>query len=261
MLRPYRLFIVIIESAQKSLSTNFLLGVSMFVYFRACEKQETISYVTRFQNFNKTIILKKCWLSIQKSITKNDVLILIQDGLSSSTLDWLLANSSVPVQVFSVPTHSWELHQHTVTLVDTLKTKAELYPEELHYIVEDDYLHTPDALHVLRDNLLRWRGFAVPYDYPDRYSNPKPSQVIVGSTCHWRTIDSSTMTVLAPGHVWSHIMPLLEQAAPTSNDKVFEEVYKQIPCINPLPGVASHLTDRHHTPLVDWKMIWDNINV
>jgi hypothetical protein len=46
----------------------------MIIYFRACEKQDTIHYVTRFNNFNKTIILKKCWLSIQKSIKNTDTL-------------------------------------------------------------------------------------------------------------------------------------------------------------------------------------------
>ena len=46
----------------------------MIIYFRACEKQDTIPYVIRFNNFNKTIILKKCWLSIQKSIKNTDTL-------------------------------------------------------------------------------------------------------------------------------------------------------------------------------------------
>lgn len=233
----------------------------MIIYFRACEKQGTISYVTRFNNFDKIIILKKCWMSIQKSITKQDILILIEDGLSEGTLEWLHANSSVPINVVSVPEHSWEYHQHTVTLIETLKQYIAQYPEELHYIVEDDYLHTPEALHVLRDNLLHWKGFAVPYDYPDRYSNPKLSNILIGKDRHWRTIDSSTMTVIARGHIWSVVMPLLEQAAPNSNDKVFEQIYSQIPCLNPLPGVASHLTDRHQTPLVNWSNIWDNINV
>ena len=233
----------------------------MFIYFRACEKQETISYVTRFNNVAKTIILKKCWLSIQKSITKDDNLYLISDSLSSETLQWLLDNSSVSVQVVEVPEHSWDYHQHTVTLIDTLSVLARKYPDQLHYIVEDDYLHTPDALNVLRDTLINWVGFAVPYYYPDRYTNPKASQVLVGKDRHWRTIDSSTMTVIAKGEVWNKIISLLDKAAPTSNDKVFEEIYSKIPCINPLPGVASHLTDRHLTPLVDWNKLWSEINV
>lgn len=233
----------------------------MIIYFRACEKQDTISYVTRFNNFNKTIILKKCWLSIQKSIKKTDTLILIEDDVSEDTLTWMLATSTVPVEIISVPEHSWDYHQHTVTLVETLKNYTNQYAEDLHYIVEDDYLHVENALTVLEDNLKEWNGFAVPYDYPDRYSNPKPCRVLIGLDRHWRTIDSSTMTVLAKGKVWASVMDALEKAAPTSNDKVFENLYSQIPCINPLPGVASHLTDRHHTPLVDWVSIWENIKI
>jgi hypothetical protein len=233
----------------------------MIIYFRACEKQDTISYVTRFNNFNKTIILKKCWLSIQKSITKKDTLVLIADNLSDSTLDWLLQNSKISIDIVKVPDHVWEYHQHTVTLVEILNSYCSKYPEELHYIVEDDYLHVENALSVLSNNLESWEGFAVPYDYPDRYIIKKPSYVIVGKDRHWRTIDSSTMTVVAKGKIWLSVIDKLREAAPTSNDKVFEEIYKQIPCINPLPGVASHFTDRHGTPLVDWVNIWENILV
>jgi hypothetical protein len=233
----------------------------MIVYFRACEKQDTISYVTRFNNFNKTIILKKSWLSIQKSITKNDKVIVIEDGLSESTLIWMINNSNTVLEFVKVPEHSWEFHQHTVTLIETLEKNSNIYPEELHYIVEDDYIHTDNALKVLSEALVDWQGFAVPYDYPDRYSNPKPSLIFVGKDRHWRTIDSSTMTVLAKGKTWLSVIEFLKIAAPTSNDKIFEEIYKQILCINPLPGVASHLTDRHGSPLTDWVKIWENIHV
>lgn len=233
----------------------------MIIYFRACEKQDTISYVTRFNNFNKTIILKKCWLSIQKSIKNSDTLLLIEDNLSKETLEWLLKNSSIPFEIISVPEHTWEHHQHTVTLVETLKKYCEKYPEELHYIVEDDYLHVENALEVLYSTLRDWNAFAVPYDYPDRYANPELCSVMIGLDRHWRTVNSSTMTVLTKGKTWLSVIKLLEQAAPTSNDKVFEEIYKQIPCINPLPGLACHLTDRHPTPLINWNAVWDSINV
>lgn len=233
----------------------------MIIYFRACEKQNTISYVTRFNNTNKTIILKKCWLSIQNSISSGDKVVLIEDSLSPDTLAWLYANSKSELIKVSVPSHSWEFHQHTVTLVETLENYSKEFPEELHYIVEDDYLHTPDALNVLRDTLFSWAYFAVPYDYPDRYNPPKPCQVLVGKDRHWRTIDSGTMTAIAKGSTWLANMPALKQAAPTSNDKVFEEIYKTVPCINPLPGVASHMTDRHHTPLVNWDKIWESVDV
>jgi hypothetical protein len=230
----------------------------MFIYFRACEKQQTISNVTRFGNFDKTIILKKCWLSIQKNIKNTDKVFVIHDEVSETTLEWMRSTSNTSTVFILVPSHDWSFHQHTVTLIDVLRNQCSLYPKELHYIVEDDYLHTEDALEVLRSTLSEWGGFAVPYDYPDRYLNPEPSYIVIGADRHWRTITSSTMTVLAKGFVWSSVIGELEKAAPTSNDKVFDSIYAKIKCLSPLPGLSTHLTDRHHTPFIDWKKVWDS---
>jgi hypothetical protein len=237
------------------------MELRLFIYFRACEKQETISYVKRFKDTSKTDILKKCWLSLQESVDSTDTVIVIHDAVSESTLEWLGTTSKATVQFVEVPEHDWNYHMHTVVLVETLKQYCESNPTELHYIVEDDYLHTPNAVRVMQDTLAAWPNFAVSYDYPDRYAKPVPSYVVLGKDRHWRTIDSSTMTVLALGRRWLDIMPELEACASTSNDKVFEDIFKQIPCISPMPGLASHMTDHHLTPLVDWQKIWDSYNV
>lgn len=233
----------------------------MIIYFRACEKQQTISNVMRFNNIPKTIMLKKCWLSIQASVGKSDRILVISDGLSDETLNFLQTTAKTDIAFVKVPEHEWEFHQHTVTLVEELDTLTKLHPDDLHYIVEDDYLHTPDAISVLKTTLEQWNGFAVSYDYPDRYTmNTVPSYIMLGVDRHWRTVDSSTMTILAKGNTWQSIMPALKEAAPTSNDQVFNEVYKTVRCISPLPGVSTHLTDRHATPYIDWNRIWDGIN-
>lgn len=239
----------------------FTMELSLFIYFRACEKQETISYVKRFKDTNKTTILKKCWLSLQESVDDSDTVIVIHDSVSSDTITWLKSNSKSNIVLVEVPEHNWAYHQHTVTLVDTLKDYCAKYPTDLHYIVEDDYLHTSNAIRVIKDTLSTWPNFAVTYDYPDRYVNPVPSYIVLGKDRHWRTIDSCTMTVVALGRRWLDVIPELEAAAPTSNDKVFEDIFKQIPCISPMPGLSSHMTDYHATPLVDWNSIWESYNV
>ena len=234
----------------------------MIIYFRACEKQETISYVTRFNNESKTSILKKCWTALNSSINETDTVILIEDGLSETTLNFIKdsCNSSNFITV-SVPEHDWSVHQHTIELVKTLKKYSLKFPEELHYIVEDDYLHIPGAVRILQENLKNWIGFAVSYDYPDRYANMVDCKVLLGLDRHWRTINSSTMTVLAKGKTWLQYFNELEQAAPTSNDKVFEELYLKTPCISPLPSISAHMTDRHLSPLVDWNKLWNQIKL
>lgn len=230
----------------------------MFIYFRACEKQQTISNVTRFSNINKTELLKKCWLSLQASINDQDRIIVIHDSVSDVTLDWLKSTARTSVELIEVEDHSWDYHLHTITLVNILEEKSTQFPTDLHYIVEDDYLHTPNAIRVMQDTLSKWPNFAVSYDYPDRYIKPSPCHVIIGSDRHWRTIDSCTMTLVALGYRWLDIMPELKKAASTSNDKIFDEIFKQIPCISPMPGLSSHMTDYHLTPLVDWNSVWSN---
>lgn len=233
----------------------------LFIYFRACEKQETISYVKRFKGISKTTILKKCWLALQESVNETDRIIVIHDSVSEDTLIWMENTSKTETSFVEVPEHDWSYHQHTVSLVDTLRAMCEEFPAELHYIVEDDYLHAPNAIRIMQDTLARWPNFAVSYDYPDRYANPVPSYIILGTDRHWRTVDSCTMTIAALGKRWLDIMPELEKAAPTSNDKVFEPIFKQIPCISPMPGLSSHMTDHHLTPLVDWNKLWERYDV
>lgn len=234
----------------------------MIIYFRVCEKQETISHVNRYNSADKATMIKKCWLSLQESVSKEDKIIIIHDEVSDFTLKYLLDTSKTPnIEFVEVQPHSWDYHEHTVMLVDILEQEAQKHQEELHFILEDDYLHAPNALGVLKGTLSGWDHFAVPYDYIDRYTNLETTTILLGPDRHWRTVNSSTMTVIAKGKTWLEYITDLRGAAPTSNDQVFIDIYKTANCISPLPGVSSHMTDRHATPYVDWQKIWDNYDV
>ncbi len=235
----------------------------MIIYFRACEKQETISYVDRYNYTKKSILLRKCWLSLQKSgVSSEDKIIVIYDEVSEETLQFIRDTAKTKDLTFiPVLKHEWAYHLHTVVLINTLREYSIKYPDELHYIVEDDYLHLPTAISCIKADLLEFPYFAVPYDYPDRYTENIPVQIRLGRTRHWRTITSSTMTVLAKGNTWMQVIDALAIAAPTSNDKVFEEIYKQIPCISPIPGLSSHMTRHHQTPLIDWDALYEDLNI
>jgi hypothetical protein len=235
----------------------------LYIYFRACEKQQAISNLLRFKDINKTEILKRCWSSIQRSVSDEDTIIVIHDEVSENTLQWLNSTAKTTnISFIEVPPHEWGYHLHTIVLFDTLEIKSKEFPDELHYIVEDDYLHTSDAITVLKQNLINWPNFATSYDYPDRYARDGIEQAIIllGTDRHWRTVSSSTMTVIAKGATWLRYIEKIKTVADVSNDAIFTEIYKETVCISPLPGVSSHMTDRHMTPLVDWDMIWSNIN-
>lgn len=234
----------------------------MIIYFRACEKQETISYVTRYNNTPKTTMIKKCWASLQFSVTNEDTVVIIHDNVSDDTIAWLKNNCNTNnIELVSVPEHEWSYHEHTVTLINTLEEWCNNYPDELHYIVEDDYLHVPNAIRVLEHTFKDSNYFILSYDYIDRYTKPEACVVLLGPDRHWRTVTSSTMTVMAKGKTWLDHIVELKAAAPTSNDQVFADIYKITSCLSPIPSLSSHMTDRHQSPFVDWKAIWESIDV
>jgi hypothetical protein len=235
----------------------------VIIYFRACEKQQTISNISRFNNIPKTELLKKCWISIQNSVSADDSIVLIEDSVSSDTMNYLIANSNTPnLSIISVPEHDWSVHQHTIELFDLVEVKTKQLPDELHYIVEDDYLHVPNAVLILNKTLQNWPYFATSYDYPDRYSQEETQQgcmLMLGLDRHWRSIKSAPLTLLAKGSTWLRHIDVLKQAAPTSNDKVLETIFEKELCISPIPALSSHMTTAHLSPLVNWEAVWDDI--
>lgn len=238
----------------------------MHIYFRCSEKEKTISNVLRWAPdgipVTKTVILKKCWQSIQDSISEEDFIHVIHDEVSEKTLKYLNNSAKGMINFFEVPVHDWDYHGHTVELFNILETELETSSaREWHYIVEDDYLHTNNALHVMRETQKRWGGFIVPYDYPDRYKDGVATHILIGTDRHWRTIHSGTMTLAADSKLWKRYLPQFIQAAPQSNDKILDNIYTETMCINPLPGIATHLTAFHMTPLVPWKERWEEIKI
>ena len=108
--------------------------------------------------------------------------------------------------------------------------------DEVHYIVEDDYLHTRESLNTCRQvfDEKMWEHFVVPYDYPDRYTMDKQAcGLMVGSACHWRTNPSATYTLMAQAKTWKEAMPIMRKHAPHN---FTEEAFQSYPCISQFQG-------------------------
>lgn len=232
----------------------------MIILWRACEKQETISFAKRIKDLPKLSILKACWSSLQYNIGEKDKIIIIEDNLSDYTKEWLQQTCKASsLDFISVTGHKPDYHAHTVTFVKTLEnTINNLDVDEIIFALEDDYLFSHGSITVLKEATKYWGGFIVPYDYPDRYKDGVSCRVLVGNDRHWRTVHSATMTILARASIWKKYLPELKELAPTSNDRIFEQkIFKETTCIAPLPGVATHLLPNTMTPLVDWNKIWN----
>jgi hypothetical protein len=237
----------------------------MLIYFRCCEKQETSGLGRRWKGFSKVDILKKCWLSLQNSIKPDDEIVFIADHVSEKTMSWL--HDTAKTQRLStqyVPDHVNDPSESFKALAKALDHFTGLLPNHLHYICEDDYLHTPHALDVIKQVYADgWDGFLLPYDYPDRYTldRTRTAEVFINGHCHWRTVPSGTGSSCAKGKTWRTYMTIFHQAAHFNTDSFTWHAYANTPCICPIPGVSTHLTEGCLTPHVDWEAVWNSIEV
>ena len=233
----------------------------MEIIFRCCEMEASLSYVERWAP--KKEILRKCWLSLQDSVTQEDNFVIMHDKVSKNTLDFLCKTARTKFQLIEIGEHSWEFNLHTVTLFDYLENEIYNRPNEVFYIVEDDYLHTEDALHYLKALYKDgWKTFALSYDYPDRYKNLEPRYVLLMGGYHWATVSSSCTTFAVTGEaLQGKPIEIFKKAAPQSDDRLYPEIFKEQGCLAPIPGLSAHLTKHHLSPVINWKSRWEEIKI
>lgn len=238
----------------------------MIIYWRVCEKQETLSGVPRWNNNSKQDIIKKCWLSLQNSIdTAIDEIIVVEDECSDELLEFLEeGNLAKKIEFHHVKPHDGT--GHFVEVADIIDEKTKLFPNEIHFMCNDDFLFLPNALHIMRSIFENgWKGFVIPYDYPDRYTldNTRLCELYINQYCHWRTIPSCTSITSALGSVWQQHMQPFKRNAFFNDDSWTWEAYSfaKTKGICPIPGIATHLTEGCMTPLVNWQQVWDDIPI
>jgi gas vesicle protein len=231
----------------------------MIIYFRCSEKETPIT----FKHLkNKSEILKKSWLSLQQSVTNEDQLIVIHDYVSKETIKFLDDTAKTLRRFIKVPKHDFKNHTHTVVAIETLKKELSNSNEsDWHFMCEDDYLFTVDALNIIRKAQKHWGGFILGYDMPIWYKQGFTCQIVVGHDRHWRTCSSGTMTTMARTKTWKKYIDILLQIAPKSDDRIFEQIYKQDLAITPMPAVMAHLAAGQISPLVNWDEIWNSIKL
>jgi hypothetical protein len=259
------------------LSTIFLLGIDMIIYFRVCEKQETLSFVPRWENKDKREIIRKCFLSLQPSIQANDTFIILWDKVRPSTLEWLKAHSATPNVIIQECPISDETSKLThldigldkrgsnfLNLAAVMDKYTKQFPDEIHYLCNDDFLHLPHALRAIKSVYEDgWTGFVLAYDYPDRYTldRDRNTTILLNRYSHWRTVPSGTGVVNALGKTWQKYIHLLKQNSLYNSDSFTWEAYIKEGALAPIPGMATHLTAYHLTPRINWKELYESIDI
>tara|TARA_Y100000590_G_scaffold2831_1_gene3745 strand:+ start:4974 stop:5990 length:1017 start_codon:yes stop_codon:yes gene_type:complete len=143
-------------------------------------------------------------------------------------------------------------------------------PADLVYFVEDDYIHTRDAISEMLFTYEKFRTilnqdlFLVPADYPYLYSKDISTKILLGNKKHWRLIDESLVTFMSSKEtIINNFDKLLSMAQKWEDpwESPLHEIYKKTPCFSPIPSLAIHCANINSvfglSPNVDWKLIWD----
>jgi glycosyltransferase involved in cell wall biosynthesis len=154
------------------------------------------------------------------------------------------------------------------------------YAENLVYIVEDDYLHAPDALDVMVEahsvlgSLYGDNVVIFPFDCPFRYEmkNVEPTMIYYDGKRYWRQVNRTSHTILTNASTIQQNYTTFAKLAsgyPTElEDTTINTLYKKVPpqhnqtiwAFNPIPSLAYHLSyetpPEIRTPYNSWEQLW-----
>ena len=141
---------------------------------------------------------------------------------------------------------------------------------DLFYFLEDDYIHTKDAITEMLftyeklSSQLNEELFLCPADYPYLYSNIDESKILFGNRRHWRTVKESLITFMTSKTMimrYLDDLKLLGRLRHHPMEQKLHQIYEKEYCLSPIPSLAMHATNINSVyglpPNFDWKKIWN----
>jgi hypothetical protein len=130
------------------------------------------------------------------------------------------------------------------------------------YFVEDDYLHLPYSLSLIQEGVDRF-NLVTGYDHTDRYTRIddvsfQQESIVLGSTCHWRTAESTTCTWATRGGEWGEKIVNIAKQYLLEDRAFFRHlINSQIRLYTPIPGCTTHMNANQLSPFTNWQAFND----
>ena len=141
---------------------------------------------------------------------------------------------------------------------------------DIIYFVEDDYLHSENAI---TEMIFAYEKFntifskdlvLLPSDYPYLYTKDEATKIYLGEKYHWRLVSESLVTFMTSKRVIEKNYNNLEKMGIEWTDpweKPLHEIYKLNPCLSPVPSLAVHCANINSvfgiSPFIDLKELWE----
>lgn len=142
-----------------------------------------------------------------------------------------------------------------------------LNDDDLVYFLEDDYLHLPQSLDILKEAAkCNNQDYVTLYDHPDKYSFFGAGNSLIGQKLavyytghrHWRITSSTTMTFAAFADTLKRDKDVFMRWTRTRHPydfQIFVELFlfKKAYLISPIPSLSTHGETLFLAPGIDWN--------
>ncbi len=141
---------------------------------------------------------------------------------------------------------------------------------DMFYFVEDDYLHSEDAM---VEMIFAYEKFntifskdliLLPADYPYLYAKDEATKIYLGEKYHWRLVSESLVTFMTSKSLIEKNFENLKKMGIEWVDpweKPLHDIYNSNPCLSPIPSLAVHCANINSifgiSPFVDLKKLWE----
>ena len=142
---------------------------------------------------------------------------------------------------------------------------------DIIYFVEDDYLHSENAISEMiyayekLNTIFSSDLILLPSDYPYLYTKDEATKIYLGEKYHWRLVSESLVTFMTSKKIIEENYGDLEKMGIEWVDpweKPLHEVYNSYPCLSPIPSLAIHCANINSifgiSPFVNLKKLWDD---
>ncbi len=186
---------------------------------------------------------------------------------------------------FEIINHSFKDHKNFIKEQKSEETFANLSSllkcfelgksegKDLIFFVEDDYLHFEESLEEMVSTYERITSqlnkdiFICPSDYPYLYMNNEKTSLLLGSERHWRSINKTLCTFLAPISFVDKYWDNFKKNCQDRHDpfeKYLNEIYEKELCISPVKSLSVHFANINSSyglsPYINYKALWEDNN-
>ncbi len=209
---------------------------------------------------------EKCFQNLLSVIDKDTKLTVVFHGDPSDHFISKYPNVNIVTSTAECESQAFtELLDYVLSL--------DLTDDEIIYILEDDYMHVPGAMDILREGFQTNADYVTLYDHADKYMNGYydvyakgfPIQITHTQSVHWRTTPSTTNTYAMKFKTLKNDKEIHYKycnknivGKGTCDHNKFIELWNfgrsLISCI---PGYSTHCEPGLLSPVINWERITD----